>query len=105
LGRGSLFSVIEATPTEKEAVLLRWRAQNPNAPADGRPTDEEAAELLREIRDRASAIESQAMELLKKQMKIRPAPAPAKQQSAISFLVIVAAIIIAAFIYAIVIRR
>jgi hypothetical protein len=63
--------VVEPTPTEREAVLLRWRTLHPES-GNMQPSPEEAAVLLQEIRERAISIENVALELVKKQMRVRP---------------------------------
>ena len=55
---------VEATPEERQAVVLRFRKQNPNAPPDAQPTPEEEERLLLEIRERVDAIEGEALKML-----------------------------------------
>ncbi len=62
----------DATPTEREAVLLRWKTQNPAAGPEDRPTAEEQQVLLREIRERALAIENDMLKLMMEKMRVRP---------------------------------
>ena len=57
---------MNATPTELEAIQLRWRMKNPQAPTDSHPSAEESEELLAEIRARAEAIEKNALHALKR---------------------------------------
>lgn len=59
----------EITPTEREAILLRWRMKNPDAPEGAGPTSEEAAQLLTEIRARQAAVEAEALAVLKRATK------------------------------------
>ena len=60
------------TSTESEAILLRWRTQHPDAPADAGPTDVEKAALLAEVRDRAAAIETEAFKMLMQAVRNQP---------------------------------
>jgi len=76
----------DATPTEREAVQLRWRALNPDSTSSG-PSEVEAAALLKEIRDRAIAIENASLEMLKQQMKIQSKAQVAKQGRSLFFTV------------------
>ena len=62
----------DATPTEREAVMLRWRADHPEAAADAGPTDEEAAAILQAIRERAMQIENASLGLLMKNLRVNP---------------------------------
>lgn len=89
----------DATPVEREAVLLRWRAKNPNAPEGSVPTEAEQVQLLSEIRDRASAIEGEAFKMLMEKMRITTANGANSRHSLFVFSVI-CAIIIAAGVYA-----
>ena len=69
----------DATPTEREAVLLSWRSKHPEAGPGDQPPPEEAAMLLREIRERAMDIENASLSLLMKQMRVRPTGGGAPQ--------------------------
>ena len=62
----------DATPTEREAVLLRWRAAHPDAAPGSGPGEDESETLLREIRERAIQIENQTLGILMKKMRVRP---------------------------------
>lgn len=55
---------MDATPEERQAILLRYRKQNPEAPPDAQPTPEEEKRLLLEIRERVAAIEGEALKML-----------------------------------------
>ena len=86
----------DATPTEREAVQLRWRAMNPDSTSDC-PSADEAAILLREIRERAIAIENASLELLKQKMRIRSTGGGSRQAKSF-FISIVAVIGLAALV-------
>ena len=62
----------DATPTEREAVLLSWRAKHPEAAPGSQPSPEEATLLLQEIRKRAIDIENASLSLLMKQLRVNP---------------------------------
>jgi hypothetical protein len=51
----------EPSPEELEAVKLRWRMKNPDAPEGTTPSPEESAILLTEVRAKAQAIENAAL--------------------------------------------
>lgn len=56
-----------ATPEEIEAVRLRYRALNPNGPPEPPPGEFDA--LLLDIRQRAQAIESEAILMLNQKLR------------------------------------
>ena len=62
----------EPTLLEKEAILLRWRSQHPEAPGEALPSAEESAQLLVEIRERVAGIESETLNMLSRSMRVRP---------------------------------
>jgi hypothetical protein len=64
-------AVIEPTPTETEAVRLRYRAIRPDAPVDAEPTQEQFDDLLMDVRKRASAIEVAALHMMMDKMKVK----------------------------------
>jgi hypothetical protein len=64
--------VEEPTPLEKEAILLRWRSQHPEAAAEAQPSAEESSQLLLEIRQRVAGIESETLNMLTRSMRTRP---------------------------------
>jgi hypothetical protein len=63
---------MDATHVELEAIQLRFRAQNPEAPADAKPTREQAEILLREIREREALVEQSALAMLHQATKNSP---------------------------------
>ena len=86
----------DATPTEQEAVKLLWRAKNPESQAPG-PSEAEAAVLLQQVRDRAIAIENASLELLKKQMRVRPTgggPSKARLAALVVMIIVVAGLLL-----------
>src|SRR5579885_357204 len=94
--RSTLFVVAnEPTAVEQEAILLRWRNFHPDAPADANPTPEEADQLLAEIRERASAIEAQAVAMLKQQLKIKDATGQRSRHTVFFYTVLL--VVVAAF--------
>jgi len=75
----------DATPTERDAVLLSWRAKHPEAQPGAQPSQEEATIILKEIRDRAIEIENASLSLLMKQMRVRPSGGGAPQMRGFIF--------------------
>lgn len=90
--------MIDPTPTELEAVRLRWHALHPEATADDSPSADEATVLLQEIRERAIAIENASLEMLKEKMRVRSKPANVKKPRQWLVIVIVV-LIIMLFLY------
>lgn len=95
----------DPTPTEKEAILLRWRHLHPEAAADSAPTKEESDQLLSDIRARASTVESEAMKILNQKMRVVSATGAHSKQSAISLVIAIVAVILAFLLYALIVRR
>lgn len=58
------------TEIEREAVLLRYRAQHPYA--DDQPTAELAAQLLTEVRNRQQQVEQAALDILRRETRNPP---------------------------------
>ena len=63
---------VDATPEERQAILLRFRKQSPNAPPDAMPTPEEEERLLLEIRERKAAIEGETFKMIIQATRARP---------------------------------
>jgi Flp pilus assembly protein TadB len=63
---------MDATTEELQALLLRFRKQHPDAPADARPTPEETGRLLNEIRERQAAIEAESLRILAQGTRNQP---------------------------------
>ncbi|HEY3781622.1 MAG TPA: hypothetical protein VGL56_11090 [Fimbriimonadaceae bacterium] len=63
---------MDVTATEQEAVLLRFRMQNPEAPHGAVPSPEQAETLLQEIRGRERQIEGEALAMLNRATKNSP---------------------------------
>ena len=62
----------EPTDAERDAILLRFRMQNPNAPEGAAPTPQQSLRLLEEIRVRQQAIESGALDMLREKTRNPP---------------------------------
>lgn len=62
----------EPTLAEKEAILLRWHAQNPTAPPGSTPSPEQSEQLLAEIREHVAGIEQETMSMLMSSLRVRP---------------------------------
>lgn len=87
----------EPTGVEREAVMLRWRHLNPDAPPDARPSLVEAEELLREVRARAAAVEAEAVRMLMRRLR-NPATRSghySKHAQAFFFFILVPALLLA----------
>lgn len=63
---------MDASDAEREAVLLRFRADHPNAPSDALPTPEEESEILADIRRRQAEMEANAMRMLRRATHVAP---------------------------------
>jgi hypothetical protein len=96
--------VTDPTPTEQEAIVLRWRHLHPEAAPDALPTKQQSDQILADIRARASAIEGEAMKMLNQKMRIVSSNGANSKQSAVSFLILIAALVIAALVYGLVAR-
>jgi hypothetical protein len=93
-----ILAMDDATPTEREAVKLRWRAKNPEAGQNAGPSTEEEGILLKEIRERAMAIESESLRMLMEKMRVRPSRA-GNTRHAQSLFVILGILVVAMGLY------
>lgn len=89
--------VDEPSLIEKEAIVLRWRSQHPDAPAEALPTPEESAQLLLEIRERMAGVENEAVQMLSRALRARDTGKSNASRSFLMLMVIMILVGTAAF--------